>query len=220
MCRLGPRLISPHQKKIDTSGLIKQMMITYNGVNIVLNAYIAQQLFSSTLQFSWICEPVSYDNNPASLRVAAALWWYFVSKCFEFLDSFFFILRGKTKQLSFLHVYHHSSMFLLWWIGVKYVAGGSSIFGAYFNSVVHVFMYSYYLIAALGPKYKRYLGWKKYLTIGQMCQFVLAIIMGCNALRVQCDFPLWMQYAMIMYMISFLVLFGNFYANEYSKKRK
>ena len=36
----------------------------------------------------------------------------------------FFILRKKNNQVTFLHVYHHTSMFLLWWIGVKWVAGG------------------------------------------------------------------------------------------------
>lgn len=37
----------------------------------------------------------------------------------------FLILRKKWKQLTFLHVYHHSTMFMLWWIGVKWVPGGS-----------------------------------------------------------------------------------------------
>lgn len=38
----------------------------------------------------------------------------------------FFVLRKKSSQLTFLHVYHHSTMFPLWWIGVKYVPSGSS----------------------------------------------------------------------------------------------
>jgi hypothetical protein len=29
--------------------------------------------------------------------------------------------RKRDKQLSFLHLYHHSTMFPLWWIGVSYV---------------------------------------------------------------------------------------------------
>lgn len=36
----------------------------------------------------------------------------------------FFMLRKKDKQVTFLHVYHHASMFFLWWIGIKWVAGG------------------------------------------------------------------------------------------------
>ena len=40
------------------------------------------------------------------------------------LHQLFFILRKKDNQVTFLHVYHHSSMFFLWWIGVKWAAGG------------------------------------------------------------------------------------------------
>jgi hypothetical protein len=41
-----------------------------------------------------------------------------------FLLQAFFILRKKFNQVSFLHVYHHCTMLLNWWMGVKYVAGG------------------------------------------------------------------------------------------------
>lgn len=56
--------------------------------------------------------------------MAGALWWYFVSKGIEYLDTVFFILRKKFNQVTFLHVYHHCTMFTLWWIGIKWVAGG------------------------------------------------------------------------------------------------
>lgn len=58
-------------------------------------------------------------------QIVKAIWWYYVSKLIEFLDTIFFILRKKEKQLTFLHVYHHSTMFILWWIGVKWVPSGS-----------------------------------------------------------------------------------------------
>lgn len=120
-----------------------------------------------------------------------AVWWFYFSKCIEFCDSFFFILRKKDNQLTFLHVYHHSTMFPLWWIGVKWVPSGSSksawfsalkvrrIDGESFlmiaaflpamsNSFIHVLMYSYYGLSALGPSVTKYLWWKKYLTIIQL----------------------------------------------------
>ena len=61
---------------------------------------------------------------PFFLQIAAALWWYFISKGIEYLDTVFFILRKKNNQVSFLHVYHHCTMFTLWWIGIKWVPGG------------------------------------------------------------------------------------------------
>lgn len=36
----------------------------------------------------------------------------------------FFILRKKNEQVSFLHVYHHCTMIINWYLAVKYVAGG------------------------------------------------------------------------------------------------
>ena len=98
-------------------------------------------------------------------------------------DTVFFVLRKKNAQLTFLHVYHHSTMFCLWWIGVKYVPGGSSFLGAMCNCYVHVLMYSYYFLAACGPSVRKWLWWKKYLTMMQMAQFCFALIMGINALR-------------------------------------
>jgi elongation of very long chain fatty acids protein 4 len=59
-------------------------------------------------------------------QVAGALWWYFVSKGVEYLDTVFFILRKKFNQVSFLHVYHHSIMPFTWWFGVRF-AGGTNL---------------------------------------------------------------------------------------------
>lgn len=86
------------------------------------------------------------------------------------------------------------------------------------NSFIHVLMYSYYGLAALGPSVAKYLWWKKYLTILQLIQFTTALILGINGIRSGCDFPLWMQYALVIYMVSFIVLFGNFYAKAYIAK--
>lgn len=101
-------------------------------------------------------------------QIANAVWWYYFSKLLEFSDTFFFILRKKDKQLTFLHVYHHSTMFSLWWIGIKWVPSGSTFLPAMVNAFIHVLMYSYYGLSALGPKIAAYLWWKKYLTMLQL----------------------------------------------------
>ena len=36
------------------------------------------------------------------------------------------------------------------------------------NCFIHVIMYSYYLLSALGPALRPYLWWKKYLTLLQL----------------------------------------------------
>ncbi|XP_023348093.1 elongation of very long chain fatty acids protein 4, partial [Eurytemora carolleeae] len=153
------------------------------------------------------------------------------------IDSLFIILRKKNQQLSFLHVYHHATMFGLWWIGTKYVAGGSSFLGAMFNCVVHVFMYTYYALAACGESMKPYLWWKKYLTLIQVniCSIKYWDTLICSSMlmfhkpsqldcinycfRIGCDFPMWMQYSLVGYMFSFLVLFSDFYYKAYIQQR-
>lgn len=49
-------------------------------------------------------------------------------------------------------------------------------------------------------------------------QFTCALILGINGIRTGCEFPLWMHYMLIIYMMSFIVLFGNFYVKAYMEK--
>ena len=42
-----------------------------------------------------------------------------MSKVLDFADTFFIICGQKWKQLSFLHVYHHSSIFLVYWLNLR-----------------------------------------------------------------------------------------------------
>lgn len=46
----------------------------------------------------------------------------------------------------------------------KLVAGEQVVPVGIVNSFVHVVMYSYYFLAALGPGVQRYLWWKPYIT--------------------------------------------------------
>lgn len=54
------------------------------------------------------------------------------------------------------------------WFGVKFTPGGHSTFFGLLNTAVHIVMYTYYMFAAMGPQYQKYLWWKKYLTGLQM----------------------------------------------------
>uniref|UniRef100_A0A2P2I5L6 Elongation of very long chain fatty acids protein n=2 Tax=Hirondellea gigas TaxID=1518452 RepID=A0A2P2I5L6_9CRUS len=217
MVKVGPALMK-NREAFD----LRRLLIFYNIAITFLNLYIGLELsvVSYRLGYSWFCQPVDYSDKPDEIRIAAALWWYYMSKLIEFCDTVFFILRKKNSQLTFLHIYHHSTMFTLWWIGVKYVAGGSSFLAAMMNSFVHVIMYSYYGLSALGPWIHPYLWWKRHITCIQLVQFSSAGVLGVRALIVGCSFPLWMQYALVIYMFSFIVLFGKFYVDSYRKKVK
>ena len=53
------------------------------------------------------------------MRTAKAIWWFFIVKFVELLDTFFIICKGNYRQLTFLHIYHHASVIAWWWIGAK-----------------------------------------------------------------------------------------------------
>ena len=193
-------------------------VIVYNFALVLLNMYIVVELLLTTSHYRWTCQPVEYSMDEGALRVAKAIWWVYISKLVEMLDTFFFIAKGNYRQLSFLHVYHHSTIFILWWLGVKYVPGGNCVPGAILNSFIHVVMYFYYFLSAFGPTFKKYLWWKKYLTGFQLVQFATCLAQACVAYRDGCPWPEWMYWWFIGYQFSFLVLFGNFFMVNYVKK--
>ena len=42
------------------------------------------------------------------------MYMFYLSKILDFFDTVFIILGKKWKQLSFLHVYHHLTIFAVW----------------------------------------------------------------------------------------------------------
>ncbi|XP_033106134.1 elongation of very long chain fatty acids protein 4-like [Anneissia japonica] len=213
----GPKIMKSHEPLE-----MKRIMMAYNFGCVFLSFYIVKEcvLCGYMAGYRVQCQPVTYSYDEWEMRIAKAMWWFYFSKCIEMLDTFFFIVRKKNSQLSFLHVYHHSSMFLLWWIGVKWVAGGQSWFGAMMNSFVHFIMYSYYFLAACGPAFHKYLWWKKYLTQLQLTQFGIGFVHCCQSLYFDCDFPKWMHYALLVYATSITSLFLNFYIHAYIKRER
>lgn len=130
------------------------------------------------------------------LQEARGVYIYFLAKISELLDTVFFVLRKKDRQISFLHMYHHTVMPMISWGATKYYPGGhgtfigkwlsrpnggSEIIWKYIismillyhflgtiNSFVHIIMYAYYFLSALGPQLQPYLWWKKHITNMQM----------------------------------------------------
>lgn len=107
-----------------------------------------------------------------ALMIANASHTYFILKVADLLDTVFFVLRKKEKQISFLHLYHHTGMVVLTWNAAKYYPGGHSIFTGFLNSIIHIVMYAYYLVSAFNPEYKNNLWWKKYITQMQIVSWI------------------------------------------------
>lgn len=53
--------------------------------------------------------------------MASVLWVFYASKVPEFFDTVLMALKQNFRQITFLHVYHHSSIFVIWWFIISYV---------------------------------------------------------------------------------------------------
>lgn len=213
---LGPKLME-NRKPFD----LKKILLFYNFFQVVFSSWLFYESLVSGWggRYSFRCQPVDYSNNPIALRMVRGCWWYYFSKFIEFLDTIFFVLRKKNNQITTLHVIHHGCMPISVWFGVKFSPGGHSSFFGFLNTFVHIWMYSYYFLSALGPKVQRFLWWKKYLTTLQMVQFILVILHAFQLLFIECDYPKIFVWWIGMHAIMFYFLFRNFYNQTYEKKK-
>ncbi|XP_047412594.1 elongation of very long chain fatty acids protein 7 isoform X1 [Sciurus carolinensis] len=216
---LGPKLME-NRKPFE----LKKVMITYNFSIVLFSLYMCYEFVMSGwgTGYSFRCEIVDYSRSPTALRMAHTCWLYYFSKFIELLDTIFFVLRKKNSQVTFLHVFHHTIMPWTWWFGVKFAAGGLGTFHAFVNTAVHVVMYFYYGLCAMGPAYQKYLWWKKYLTSLQLVQFVIVTIhIGQIFFMEDCkyQFPVFL-YIIMSYGCIFLLLFLHFWYRAYTKGQR
>lgn len=215
---LGPRLME-NRKPMD----LRYVLIVYNLFQVLFSTWLFYELSMSgwlTGHYSLRCQPVDYSNHPVTLRMVHVCWWYYFSKFTEFFDTIFFVLRKKNQHVSTLHVIHHGCMPMSVWFGVKFTPGGHSTFFGLLNTFVHIIMYTYYLLAALGPQMHKYLWWKKYLTTLQMAQFVAIMVHAFQLLFIDCNYPRAFVWWIGMHAVMFFFLFKEFYNQSYSHSRK
>ncbi|KAF4516755.1 hypothetical protein B566_EDAN004594 [Ephemera danica] len=174
---------------------LKWTLIVYNAFQVAFSVYLFKEM-------------------------ANAVWMYYMAKYTELLDTVFFVLRKKQNQVSFLHLYHHCMMIVCGYIGTKFLAGGHGTFLGLINSFVHIIMYGYYLLAALGPQYQKYLWWKRHITRMQMVQFCMVFLHGLLILNKECNYPKYVVVLLCPNAIFFYFLFYDFYQAAYDKSKK
>ncbi|GLH03290.1 hypothetical protein R5R35_002941 [Gryllus longicercus] len=208
----GPRFMKD-RKPFDLSTIL----LFYNFIQVCVSTWLFYEGMTGAwlTKYSWRCEPVDFSRNPHAMRVARGVYVYFIAKLTELLDTVFFVLRKKEKQVSFLHLYHHTVMPMISWGCTKYYPGGHGTFIGVINSFVHIIMYTYYLLAALGPRWQKYLWWKKYITTMQMAQFCIAFIHSAQLLWIDCGYPWWSVFFTLPNAIFFYYLFADFYNKAY-----
>ncbi|XP_073347469.1 elongation of very long chain fatty acids protein 1a [Pagrus major] len=217
---VGPRLMA-NRKPFR----LNVAMIVYNLSMVLLNAYIVCEFMLAGwgTTYTWRCDLIDYSSSPQALRMIKVAWLFYFSKYIELLDTVFFVLRKKQSQITFLHVFHHSFMPWTWWWGITLTpVGGMGSFHALVNACVHVIMYFYYGLSAAGPRFQKYLWWKKYMTAIQLTQFVLiSVHISQYYFMEKCDYqnPLWIL-LIWMYGTFFFLLFSNFWLQAYIKGKR
>jgi elongation of very long chain fatty acids protein 4 len=197
---VGSRATTPGKPVME----VKQWMRLYNVVQIVVCAYM-----------TWGLAPVVGFPNFFGIDSdfdARGEWFvlvHYLSKYLDWFDTFFIIAKGNAKkQLSFLHVYHHSSIGLMWAILLATGnAGGTARYGALINSVTHVLMYSHYLWTSFGRKNPL----KALLTKWQIAQFyscfVHAVLVLTGAFIVETKLQPELAWLQFCYHITMVYLF-------------
>ncbi|PRD28229.1 UNVERIFIED_CONTAM: Elongation of very long chain fatty acids protein [Trichonephila clavipes] len=98
------------------------------------------------------------------------------------------------------------------------IGGGYNALFPFLNSFVHVIMYGYYGVAALGEKYKKYLVWKKYMTYLQLAQFVCVLVYAVSLIVNKCNISKAFIAMNFIHALLFLGLFLNFFIQNYTRK--
>merc|ERR1719215_247711 len=162
------------------------------------------------------CVPYNQEN-PA---IANLLWLFYISKIWDFWDTIFIVLGKKWRQLSFLHVYHHTTIFLFYWLNANVFYDGDIYLTIVLNGFIHTVMYTYYFICmhtkdrTTGKSIP--IWWKPFLTSFQLIQFTLMMAQSSYLVFHGCDkLSLRVTRVYFVYIMTLFVLFAQFFVNSY-----
>ncbi|CAI8046833.1 Elongation of very long chain fatty acids protein 6 [Geodia barretti] len=140
--------------------------------------------------------------------------WAFLfpfSKLPELVDTVFIVLR--KQKLSFLHVFHHVSVFIYCWYSYAYPISTGVWFGIV-NLTVHGIMYTYYAVKASGRYPPRWVA--KVITTIQLSQMFVGIFINyigiTSLISGKTCRTSWFDVGLsIFFYVSYAVLFANFF---------
>ncbi|KAF2269493.1 elongation of fatty acids protein 3 [Lojkania enalia] len=205
------------------SFLFKLHNFYLTAISFVLLVLFLEQLIPTIARHGLFFAICNHDGGWTD-KLVILYYLNYLTKFLELLDTCFLFL--KKKPLTFLHTYHHGATALLCYtqlIGNTAVSWVPIVL----NLMVHVVMYWYYFQSARGIR----IWWKKYITIGQITQFVLDLGFVYFASWTYFTFTYWpwlpnagkcageefAAIAGICILSSYLVLFIAFYFATYSK---
>ncbi|KAH7937208.1 hypothetical protein HPB49_008850 [Dermacentor silvarum] len=187
---------------------------------------LALRLPARTLAHARSLSPTKYEISCSPITPTGInmffldkAWYYMLMKAGEMLDTLFFVLRKKTRHLSFLHLLHHSLALWSVWLVLTLGITGHVYSFPLLNSAVHVVMYIYYALSALEPAMRPKLWWKKYVTLFQIIQFTALALHALIPVVVDCGISRVLAFVGALEGILFASLFTDFYYTAYVRQR-
>jgi len=236
MCFIGFILLKCCKSKPGSGPFVPQSVLypwkfVYNFIQIYLCSYMTLEALILARRHNYVWFPWTQCNefNFQQPVIANLIWVYYMSKMLDWLDTLFIILGNKPKQFSFLHVYHHTSVWFMNWLNLVINFDAEIFVSIAWNAFIHVIMYTYYLISMHMPKEKNAVTgrakysvwWKQHLTSLQMTQFLTMNLHGILILYNQCYQVTPRGTALYLgYIMSLFVLFMNFFIRAYCLKGK
>lgn len=147
------------------------------GSGILLVALVREMfsLYQRNSMLELFCDP---DQVLTSGYHHFLFYINYMFKFYELFDTVLLAVRGKP--IRFLHIYHHAITIVLSWAHLR---GETCVqwVPLVCNLAVHVVMYGYYAVNAIG--YRPW--WKRYLTKMQICQFVCVLFISICVMAIR-----------------------------------
>ncbi|GAB1861221.1 Elongation of very long chain fatty acids protein [Camponotus japonicus] len=187
---------------------LKTFILLYDLTQILANLWFVKEhiAFGWFSKYNIICLQLPTPDSSNTHRIINTIWWLFLLKIFDFVETCIFVLRKKQNQVSKLHVHHHVSNLVTGWLYLKYFPEERMTFISLLNCTVHVIIIQMiqflamiaYLLQALNPVCEARL---KYYLFNYYSSSVILSIFSGN-------------------LLLYLYLFYDFYKKNYTSTSK
>lgn len=200
-----------------------QLMFLYNFIVVLIYMYNLYELVEMALKVGWQSYCRNYYDEGVKEKLynlVPIIWNNYMVKLIELLDTVFMVLMKKNNSITKMHVLHHCLVPVYAWYIIRSETGSYIFLFVVVNAVVHIIMYTYYAIAVLGPKYRKYIWWKRYLTTLQILQFALVTAFLAFAHFKGCTTSKFIITSSVIISILFFYLFIDYYVSAFFKNKK
>jgi hypothetical protein len=92
-----------------------RLLATLHNVNLtLLSLYMLVEILRQAYQHGYSLFGNGVDHSAEGYGMARILHIFYLSKTLEFIDTVIMCLKKNFHQITFLHMYHHASIFAIW----------------------------------------------------------------------------------------------------------